>query len=202
MNNFTKDIERARQIIVEYYDGQSTPDDLSWVKLFLASVEIDRLPSDLKSDAEIFRIMNADVSAIECSVPDNLEERIRALITEAPMAENQSSRKGVVLRFVAWASAAAAAILLIISVFSFSQQPDGLKIGGEVVAALETEPDEDGYIEISNANDAEKIISGSMNLATEKMEVAYNSVTKTDNKIKKIDAKLNKILNNKSLKTS
>ncbi|MDE5568290.1 MAG: hypothetical protein K2J12_07590 [Muribaculaceae bacterium] len=198
MTNFSENIERARRIIGFYYDGTSTPEDLTWVKQYFSTVDIDDLPDNLKEDAEIFKMIEKENSEIEDAVPDNLEGRIRAIMTEEPRV----SKKGIILRFVAWTSAAAALVILLLNILPLGLQNNMLQIGGESLAVLINEPDEDGYVQITDAEDAAKIIAGSMNLAGETMDVVYERVSKTDNKMKKLDDKINKILNHKSLKAS
>ena len=198
MTNFSENIERARRIIGFYYDGISTPEDLTWVKQYFSTVYIDDLPDNLKEDAEIFKMIEVENSEIEDAVPDNLEGRIRAIMTEEPRV----SKKVIILRFVAWTSAAAALVILLLNILPLGQQNNMLQIGGESLAVLINDPDEDGYVEITDPEDAALIISSSLNLAGKSIDDAYTPVSKAALKMNKIDDKLNKILNHKSLKAS
>lgn len=202
MTNFSDNIERARRIIGFYYDGNSTPEDLTWVKSFLCSVDKDKLPEDLKIEAEIFGLIDRKSSEIEKNIPEDLENRIRAIWEEEPQARKIRPGKGVILKFMTWASVAAALVVLLINILPLGQQNNTLQIGGESLAVLINEPDEDGYVEITDAEDAALIISSSLNLAGKSIDEAYTPLSKAALKINKIDDKLNKILNHKSLKAS
>lgn len=202
MTNFSDNIERARRIIGFYYDGNSTPEDLTWVKSFLCSVDKDKLPEDLKIEAEIFGLIDCESSEIEKNIPEDLENRIRAIWEEEPHARKIRPGKGVILKFMTWTSVAAALVVLLINILPLGQQNNTLQIGGVSLAVLINEPDEDGYVEITDAEDAALIISSSLNLAGKSIEEAYTPVSKAALKINKIDDKLNKILNHKSLKAS
>lgn len=202
MTNFSDNIERARRIIGFYYDGNSTPEDLTWVKSFLCSVDKDKLPEDLKIEAEIFGLIDRKSSEIEKNIPEDLENRIRAIWEEEPQARKIRPGKGVILKFMTWASVAAALVVLLINILPLGQQNNTLQIGGESLAVLINEPDEDGYVEITDAEDAALIISSSLSLAGKSIDEVYTPVSKAALKINKIDDKLNKILNHKSLKAS
>ncbi|MDE6702684.1 MAG: hypothetical protein K2K00_03290 [Muribaculaceae bacterium] len=156
------------------------------------------MPDNLKEDAEIFKMIEVENSEIEDAVPDNLEGRIRAIMTEEPRV----SKKVIILRFVAWTSAAAALVILLLNILPLGQQNNMLQIGGESLAVLINDPDEDGYVEITDPEDAALIISSSLNLAGKSIDDAYTPVSKAALKMNKIDDKLNKILNHKSLKAS
>lgn len=101
-----------------------------------------------------------------------------------------------------WASVAAALVVLLINILPLGQQNNTLQIGGESLAVLINKPDEDGYVEITDAEDAALIISSSLSLAGKSIDEVYTPVSKAALKINKIDDKLNKILNHKSLKAS
>lgn len=206
MTNFSDNIERARRIIGLYYDGNSTPEDLTWVKSFLCSVDKDKLPEDLKIEAEIFGLIDCESPEIEKNIPEDLENRIRAIWEEEPQARKirpgHLCGKGVILKFMTWASVAAALVVLLINILPLGQQNNTLQIGGESLAVLINKPDEDGYVEITDAEDAALIISSSLSLAGKSIDEVYTPVSKAALKINKIDDKLNKILNHKSLKAS
>ena len=202
MTNFSENIERARRIIGFYYDGTSTPEDLTWIKSFLCSADKDELPEELKIETEIFGLMDCENSEIDKSIPENLEGRIRAIWQDEPLTHKNKSTKTVILRFMAWTSAAAAIVILLLNILPLGQQNNMLQIGGESLAVLINDPDEDGYVEITDAEDAALIISSSLNLAGKSIDGAYTPVSKAALKMNKIDDKLNKILNHKSLKAS
>ena len=202
MTNFSDNIERARRIIGFYYDGTSTPEDLTWVKNFLCSVDRNELPEDLKTEAEIFGLIGRENSEIDRSIPENLEGRIRAIMIDEGQSQKHKNGKSVILRFIAWTSAAAALVALLLNILPIGQQNNMLQIGGESLAVLINDPDEDGYVEITDPEDAALIISSSLNLAGKSIDGAYTPVSKAAQKMNKIDDKLNKILNYKSLKAS
>ena len=196
-------IEKAHRIVEAYYAGVSTPAELSWVNDYFRTVSLSELPEDLRSDAEIFTLMDMADQEIETSVPDDLEDRIKSVMIGDESAGTSHARKrGLILRFGVWSSAAAAVILMIVGIISFNNKSDDLRIGGELVASLENAPDEDGYVEITDATDAARIIAATMKIADYKITTAYSPVKSANDKMKKIDDKLNKILNHKSLKAS
>lgn len=72
-------IEKARHLLQQYYDGTATADELSVLKQYF--VEADHLPADLRSDAAIFRAMDKRRPA---APPVDLAQRIAAATVDSP----------------------------------------------------------------------------------------------------------------------
>ena len=96
-------IDRIRQLLVRYYEGQTTPAETKVLKEFFRVAK--DIPEDLTADAAVFRAMSA-CDATDCVVPEDLKARI--------VAATVGSRK----RFFNWKAAAgiAASLAVLVSV--------------------------------------------------------------------------------------
>ena len=90
-------IDRIRQLLVRYYEGQTTPAETKVLKEFFRVAK--DIPEDLTADAAVFRAMSA-CDATDCVVPEDLKARI--------VAATVGSRK----RFFNWKAAAGIAASL------------------------------------------------------------------------------------------
>lgn len=96
-------IDRIRQLLVRYYEGQTTPAETKVLKEFFRAAK--DIPEDLTADAAVFRAMSA-CDETDCVVPEDLKARI--------VAATVGSRK----RFFNWKAAAgiAASLAVLVSV--------------------------------------------------------------------------------------
>lgn len=199
MTNISKNIiDKAKLLVDSFYSGEISPEDEKWLKSFFSSADNSQLPDDMKDDAEIFRLLDIASVTAEDSVPEDLEQRLRSIMKDDKSESPKS--KGVILRYMAWAGTAAAAILLILNMIPSERQSDVIGTQYEMVAAAQT--DEDGYYEITDADEAARLIAETMAMASDKLTMANTAISKTDKKVKTINETINKILNHKSLKTS
>lgn len=200
MTNISKNIiDKAKLLVDSFYSGEISPEDEMWLKSFFTSADNSQLPDDMAVDAEIFRMLNDESVKAEDSVPDDLEERLRLIMKDEPTTE-VSKRKGVMIRYMAWAGAAAAAIILALNIIPSTRQSDVIGISYGPIATAQI--DEDGYYEITDADEAARLIAETMAMASDKLTKANTAISKTDKKVKTINETINKMLNHKSLKTS
>ena len=68
-------IDRIRQLLVRYYEGQTTPAETKVLKEFFRVAK--DIPEDLTADAAVFRAMSA-CDATDCVVPEVLKAGIAA----------------------------------------------------------------------------------------------------------------------------
>lgn len=199
MTNISKNIiDKARALVDSFYSGEISPEDEKWLKSFFSSAENSQLPDDMKDDAEIFRLLDVASVKAEDSVPDDLEGRLRSIMKDDESESPKS--KGLILRYMTWAGAAAAVIMLVLNIIPSHRQSDMIVTDYELIATAQV--DEDGYYEINDADAAAKIIAETMGMASEKLSKASSAISKTNQKVKTIDETINKMLNHKSLKTS
>ncbi len=170
----------------------------------------EEIPADLHDDAEIFRLMAVGQESVESAVPDDLEAKLRAMINEEPEAGAARKRKFTWLRMAGWATAAAAAVLIGFTFVPAGRQADVSTIESGVnaaddVAAVEADhliDDCDAYIEITDPEEAARLAEEAFALIRTKMAAGRSPLEKTDGKLRKLNFTINRILHNKSLKTS
>lgn len=198
MTKLSENIEKARRLVGEFYDGTTSREDERWLKSFFCSVDATQLPEGMRDDAELFRLVDDEASKAVDIVPEDLERRIRSVMSDETVVA-PVRRRSRILSFSVWAGTAAAVMVLVFTVLPFNRY-DAVNVYDSLVASAEI--DEDGYYEITDEEDAARLIAHAMGKAGEKMAVAQATLSKTDTKVKTIEEIINKILNHKSLKTS
>lgn len=92
------DADRARILLNDYYDGNTSADDECRLAEFFATGDI---PDDMAADRELFMCMHSENQ----EVPDGLEQRLSAAIDR--MAVKETAARTVMPHWLRWGSIAA-----------------------------------------------------------------------------------------------
>lgn len=230
MNTLSENmVNKARQLLKRFYDGETSQEDVRNLNEFFANTDAEKLPEDMRDDAEIFKLMAIETKALEEDVPDGLEDSIRSII-------GKESKKPRVIKFVPWISVAAAAIVIfiltVLPIWKTSEithndllaektpaidsikiktvnEDDNLsvaevKANDNVPETTNTEDkvineDDDNYIEIDDPEEAARITAEALTLLRDKMALAHNSIEKADKQLKNINTSIKRILDNEKI---
>lgn len=79
MNTPQNEIDKIRSLVDSYYDGIISPEGIKALVHYFKSVDRETLPIDMQDDAELIGLTASVEDAIMASLPDGLEEKVRAV---------------------------------------------------------------------------------------------------------------------------
>lgn len=216
-------LNEIRRLLIRFYDGESSPEDISRLNAFFANTDAERLPEDMREDSETFRLMAVEAESLEAQAPDGLEDAIRDII-------GKESKKAHIIRFTPWISAAAVAIAIFIltvlpvwktdetthSGLTASQSPSngsittakpvsyritglGVNNNANSITAVGTVEGSGNSIEINDPEEAARITAEALLLLRDKMTFVHNSIGEKDKHIRNINTSIKRILENEKI---
>lgn len=148
-----------RRLLHKYYEGESTPEEESLLVSYFKFTPDDEIPEDLSDDVILFRSLSTLSSEIsDLEIPDDLFERI-SLVSNAPLASSSRNLERKWMRRIAYVVAAACVVLLLYSGnqhLPFNNKPEG--IATMTANVSDAHISDDGFIEITDPEEAEKIM--------------------------------------------
>lgn len=153
MLHFDYKPDHIRTLLHKFYEAETSPEEESLLVSFFRTTPENEIPIDLTEDRLFFLSMTSlypDQSSLE--VPQNLEEKIAAIV-DTPQTSSFAKRQRHWKRRVAYTGIAAAVCAMII--VGISNRPfqsptrESVQSYGKLT--------EDGYIEITDPKEAERI---------------------------------------------
>lgn len=151
--------DHIRSLLHKYYEGESTPEEESLLVSFFKVTPEGEIPEDLSDEVILFRslsMLNSEISDLE--IPDDLFERISS-VSNAPLASSSRNFERKWMRRIAYVVAAACVVLLLYhgtQYLPFNHKPEG--IATMTANVSDAHLSEDGFIEITDPEEAEKIM--------------------------------------------
>lgn len=195
MRTHETDIQTVRALLDRYYDGACTPGEERRLRDFFAAAEHSALPPDLQADAAMMSALNeADDNLCMMADPDKIAEAYMSAATVIKKGRGRRSRL-----MMLWNPAAAAIIAAVVAtVFVFTapknSSPAVTDIPENAVAAAD-----DPYVEIDNAEEADRLLNETFALIGKRMAFAHKTVSKTGGKIDKTNSTVKNILKNEKI---